>query len=128
MRIFYYFVVIRSPFELLSILGFPIALSPVCLKFTKNKKKLRTILPKNHENLKNNKPRVQFYWFLLKKECSEKNMELTVWVSWCQNKLTYGIALFVQMDTLLHLWNFILEKSSTFIFYYVFTSVFSLII
>ena len=33
----------------------------------KNKNKLRTIFPKNHENFKNSKPRVQFYWFLYKK-------------------------------------------------------------
>ena len=29
-----------------------------------NKNKLRTINAKKHENLKNSKPRVQFYWFL----------------------------------------------------------------
>ena len=34
-----------------------------------NKNKLRrTIHPKDHENFKSSKPRVQFYWFL-KKEC-----------------------------------------------------------
>ena len=33
-------------------------------KIGKNKNKLRTIYPENHENIKNNKPRVQFYWFL----------------------------------------------------------------
>ena len=33
----------------------------------KNKNKLRTIYHKNHENFKNSKPRVQFYWFLYKK-------------------------------------------------------------
>ena len=37
----------------------------------KNKNKLRTIYPKNHENFKNNKPKVQFYWFFIKKECIE---------------------------------------------------------
>ena len=31
----------------------------------KNKTKLRTIYPKNYENFKNSKPRVQFYWFLV---------------------------------------------------------------
>ena len=35
-----------------------------------DKSKLRTIYPKNHEKFKNSKPRVQFYWFLLKKECT----------------------------------------------------------
>ena len=34
-------------------------------------KKIRTIYPKNHENFKNNKPKVQFYWFFIKKECIE---------------------------------------------------------
>ena len=34
----------------------------------KNKIKLRTIYPKNCDNFKNNKPRVQFYWFLYKKQ------------------------------------------------------------
>ena len=29
-----------------------------------NKNKLRTIYPKNHENFKNNKSRIQFYLFL----------------------------------------------------------------
>ena len=33
-------------------------------KLGENKNKLRTIYPKNHENFKNSKPRVQFYWFL----------------------------------------------------------------
>ena len=33
-------------------------------KSGENKNKLRTIYPKNHENFKNSKPRVQFYWFL----------------------------------------------------------------
>ena len=33
----------------------------------KNKNKLRVIYPKSHGNFKNSKPRVQFYWFLLKK-------------------------------------------------------------
>ena len=33
-------------------------------KLGENKNKLRTICPKNHENFKNGKPRVQFYWFL----------------------------------------------------------------
>ena len=32
-----------------------------------NKNKLRTIYPKDYENFKNSKPRVQFYWFLEKK-------------------------------------------------------------
>ena len=35
-------------------------------KLGENKKKLRTIYPKNHENFKNSKPKVQFYWFLYK--------------------------------------------------------------
>ena len=35
----------------------------------KKNNKLRTIYPKNHENFKNGKPRVHFYWFLYKKEC-----------------------------------------------------------
>ena len=35
----------------------------------KNKNKLRTTFPKNHEKFKNSKPRVQLYWFLYKKEC-----------------------------------------------------------
>ena len=34
-------------------------------------KKIRTIYPKNHENFKNNKPKVHFYWFFIKKECIE---------------------------------------------------------
>ena len=34
------------------------------IKIGKNKNKLRTIYPKNHENFKNSKPRIQFYWFL----------------------------------------------------------------
>ena len=33
-------------------------------KSRKNKNKLKTKYPKNHENFKNNKPRVQIYWFL----------------------------------------------------------------
>ena len=33
-------------------------------KSGKNKNKLRIIYPKNHENFKNCKPRVQLYWFL----------------------------------------------------------------
>ena len=33
--------------------------------------KLRTIYPKNHENFKNSKPRVQFYWFLQKEYNSQ---------------------------------------------------------
>ena len=37
-------------------------------KSGKNKNKLRTIYPKNHEHFKNSKPRVEFYWFLYKKE------------------------------------------------------------
>ena len=37
-------------------------------KSGKNKNKLRTIYPKNHENFKNSKPRVQF----LKKECIDE--------------------------------------------------------
>ena len=40
-------------------------------KSGKNKSKLRTIYRKNHENLNNSKPGVQFYWFLHKKECIE---------------------------------------------------------
>ena len=38
-------------------------------KLEKNKNKLGTIYPKNHEYFKNSKPSVQFYWFL-KKECT----------------------------------------------------------
>ena len=38
-------------------------------KSGENKNKLRKIYPNNHENFKNSKPRVQFYWFLLKKDC-----------------------------------------------------------
>ena len=41
---------------------------PYNLKFKKksrkNKNKFWKIYPKNHENFKNSKPRVQFYWFL----------------------------------------------------------------
>ena len=33
-------------------------------KIVKNKDKVRTIYPKNHENFKNSKCRVQSYWFL----------------------------------------------------------------
>ena len=33
-------------------------------KSVENKNKLRTIYPKNKDNFKNSKPRVQFYWFL----------------------------------------------------------------
>ena len=33
-------------------------------KLGKNKNKVRTIYPKNHENFKNRKSRVKFYWFL----------------------------------------------------------------
>ena len=40
----------------------------------KNKNKLRTTYPKNHENFKNSKPRVQFYWFLQKKDCIWENI------------------------------------------------------
>ena len=36
-------------------------------KLGENKNKLRTLYPKNHENFKNSKPKVQFYWFLYKK-------------------------------------------------------------
>ena len=36
-------------------------------KSGKNKGKLRTRYPNNHENFKNSKPRVRFYWFLCKK-------------------------------------------------------------
>ena len=32
----------------------------------KNKNKLRTLYTKTHENFKNSKPRVQFYWLLQK--------------------------------------------------------------
>ena len=38
-----------------------------------NKNKLRTIYPKNHENFKNWKPRVQIYWFLYRKRVYIKN-------------------------------------------------------
>ena len=39
-------------------------------KVGKNKNKLRLMYLKNPENFKNNKPSVQFYWFLYKKkEC-----------------------------------------------------------
>ena len=38
-------------------------------KWGENKNKLRKAYPKNHENFKNSKPRVQFCWFFLKKEC-----------------------------------------------------------
>ena len=41
-------------------------------KLGKIKNKLRTICTKNHESFKNNKSRVQFYWFSL------KNMQCTV--------------------------------------------------
>ena len=34
------------------------------LKSGQNKKTLRTTYPKNHENFKNSKSKVQFYWFL----------------------------------------------------------------
>ena len=37
-------------------------------KLRKNKNELGTIYPKNHENVKNRKPRVQFYWFLWKEK------------------------------------------------------------
>ena len=33
-------------------------------KSGRNKNKLKTIYPKNHENFKNSKPKVQIYWFL----------------------------------------------------------------
>ena len=39
----------------------------------KNKNKLRTIYSKNHGNFKNGKPRIQFYWFLHRKECICQN-------------------------------------------------------
>ena len=39
-------------------------------KSGENKNKLRTTYPKNHENSKSSKPRIQFYWFLLKKDCT----------------------------------------------------------
>ena len=45
-------------------------------KSQKTKNKLRIIYPKSHESFKNSKPKVQFYWFLYKKECS----------ALCQNK------------------------------------------
>ena len=32
-------------------------------KSGENKNKLKTIYPRNHENVKNSKHRVQFYWF-----------------------------------------------------------------
>ena len=37
-----------------------------------NKKKLRTIYPKNHEDFKNSKPRIQFYWFKKKRIVSSQ--------------------------------------------------------
>ena len=37
-------------------------------KSGENKNILQTICPKNHENFKNSKSRVQFYWFLYKKK------------------------------------------------------------
>ena len=36
----------------------------------KNKKKLRTIYPKNYEQFQEQQARVQFYWFLYIKECN----------------------------------------------------------
>ena len=33
-------------------------------RLVENKNKLRKIYPKNYENFKNSKPRVQYYWFL----------------------------------------------------------------
>ena len=36
-------------------------------KIGKNKEQNKKIYPKSHENFKNNKPRVQFCWFLWKK-------------------------------------------------------------
>ena len=36
-------------------------------KSRESKNKLRTIYPKNHEDFKNSKPRVQFFWFLYEK-------------------------------------------------------------
>ena len=36
-------------------------------KIRKNRNKLRTIYPENHESFKNSKPTIQFYWVLLKK-------------------------------------------------------------
>ena len=37
-------------------------------KSGQHKNKLRTIHPENHENFMNGKPRLQFYWFLLKEK------------------------------------------------------------
>ena len=48
-------------------------------KSGENKNKL-----KNHENLKNSKPRVQPYRFLLKQECS------TTWTKCCRKKLQHA--------------------------------------
>ena len=42
-------------------------------KSGKNKNNLKTIYPKNHENLKNTKPRVQFHLFLWKKSAVLNN-------------------------------------------------------
>ena len=47
-------------------------------KIVKKKKKLKSIYPKNHEISKNSKPRVQFYWSLYKKECTEFNINFSV--------------------------------------------------
>ena len=46
-------------------------------KSGENKNKLRTIYPKNHENFKNRKPRVQLYWFLQKRRVYKQNGNLT---------------------------------------------------
>ena len=46
-------------------------------KYGKNKNKLRTIYSKNHENFKNIKPRVQFYWFELQYII---NYQTCVWI------------------------------------------------
>ena len=46
-------------------------------KTGENKNKLRTIYPKNHENFKNRKPRVQLYWFLQKRRVYKQNGNLT---------------------------------------------------
>ena len=47
-------------------------------KSGENKNKLRTIYPRNQENSKNSKPRVQFYWFLQKTvyRCEVQEMRL----------------------------------------------------
>ena len=51
-------------------------------KSRENKNKLKTIYPKNHENFKNSKSKVQFYWFVNKKECT---VIFTSVSAWCQS-------------------------------------------